>query len=208
MALPIESRGEFDPSVYYARKPVLRLIPGLGLGKMMEAADKYGPKFWGIDKGLSIAPIADDYRNRILQFNKVLASDPEIDSETYIWSRDATKVEKRGKTVLGQKIKLQRKKSGARRSQPEVSVSYAQALEDPEVMFETYKTMHENGDSVAKTIAALEDWRLSEEGRSPTTKYLKIGIATYELAMLSMRETQAKKLIGQAAISRHVVITD
>jgi hypothetical protein len=200
---------EFDPSIYYARKPVLELIPGKGLGRLVDQTEKFGPKFWGLAIEPELIKSTDNIATRLIYFKKILRVAPDIDAQTYRYTEmSSADLIHEGEKTKKQKIVLQRQKSGGKIKQPHVSTSYSEALSDPDITYEVYGQMLDEGDSVAKAIHTLEDWRLSEEHHAPSSHYLRLGIATFEIALLSMRQERSKELIGQAALSRHVHVSE
>lgn len=199
----------FDPSVYFATKPLLTVHQGYELDRMMQTAKKYGPRFWGIDLGLPIAPTPDDMRHRLLFFGKILERDPKIDSETYealrMRSEDVRQI---GQKALSSTITLQKEKKGGKISRPKIKTTYADALSsDPEIFEQTYQTMFDEDDPVARTIATLEDWRFAQdEENAPSTQQLRLGFEAYQVALLGYRRDRAQQIIANLAIANHEVV--
>jgi hypothetical protein len=203
-----EQLPDFNPSDYYKTKPVLGLIPRMELGRMAELAQKFGPKFWGLNSEAELLRSPETVASRLIQFKKVLRVDPDMSPESYEWihgSSDAIK--RRGETALNGVIVLQKEKCKGKQTQPRIATTYRKSLDDPGIMRRTFREMLEQGDTVAKTIAALEDQRLHAD-EQPTTSNLLLGIETYKVAMLAMSETAAKQHIGNIALQHHVHIMD
>ncbi len=207
----IENTGVyFDPSKYYAHKPVLQLIPGLALGRAYEQADKFGPKYWGVNRGSLVAPIADDIHNRLIQFQKVLKAVPDLDPVTFEWADgQANNIAVEGKKNLKQSIVLQRSIPKGKNSRPQISITYDEALQDPDIMYSAFGTLLEDRDPVAEGIEALEVWRLKqEEENAPDSKYLRLGIEAYKIGLLGIRREQAQSVIGGIAMSKHKIVLE
>lgn len=192
---------------YFSKRPVVEVIPYENTDRMMESVEKFGPKFWGLDLTGGLYDSTADIPNRLIQFKKVLRTAPSIDGTTYEWTKtSAAELIKEAEKIKKRKIVLQHSKQGAKLNRPKISTTVGESLHIPALLIETTTAMQKDNDPIAFTISAFESWRLSEASHAPTLQYLRLGIATYEIALLSMRPDRTRELLGEIAVSKHMVV--
>lgn len=195
---------EFDSTPYFAKGPVLQLIQGADFGALHLKTEKLAPKYWGVDRGPSVAELPPNIHGRLMQLQHIMRAAPSktFDGDTgdWIYERRAHQIESTGNDNLNRTftIKPEVKKAKNRHPMPKKTVHYFEAYREPENKIRIIKNLVEVDEPVVEIMIGLEDWRMNHEGEIDR-QYVQLGHTAYELFMFSARAQRIMPIVKEIA---------